>query len=138
MREGCIFCRIAAGEVNAHRVYEDAETLAFLDIHPLTEGHTMVIPKQHYRKLEEMPVTEAGRLFETVRLVVEKVGQAMGTDSSTIGINNGRLAGQAVPHLHVHIVPRYPGDGGGTIHTIVHHPSSRSLDEVQKKIVALF
>jgi len=98
----------------------------------------MVVPKKHYERLEEMPKTEVGKLFEAVRIVTEKVQKAMNTTASTIGINNGRLAGQVVPHLHVHIIPRYAGDGGGTIHSVVHSPSRRSLDEVREKIVKAF
>lgn len=134
MKQSCIFCRIVAGELPAHNIYEDGDSLAFLDINPLTEGHTLVIPKEHYEKLEEMPQDKAGKLFEAVRLVTEKVQKAMGTSSSTVGINNGRLAGQAIPHVHVHIIPRYLGDGGGMIHSIVRKPAKRSLEEIKKAI----
>ncbi len=134
MSADCIFCKIVRGEIPAHEIYEDAATLAFLDIHPLADGHTMVIPKPHYEKLEDVPVTEAGKIFETVRRVTGAIQKAFNAPASTIGINNGRAAGQVVPHLHIHIVPRFPGDGGGTIHSIIRGPSKRSLGEVQKMI----
>jgi len=134
MKQSCIFCRIVAGKLHSYKVYEDEDSLAFLDINPLTEGHTLVIPKEHYEKLEAMPKDKAGKLFEAVRLVTGKVQKAMDTSSSTIGINNGRLAGQAIPHVHVHIIPRYPGDGGGMIHSIVRKPTKRSLEEIKKAI----
>lgn len=131
----CLFCKIVRGEISSHKIYEDQDAFAFLDIHPLTEGHCMVIPKEHYEKLEEMPKAEVGKLFEAVRIVTEKVQKAMNTMASTIGINNGKLAGQVVPHLHIHIIPRYRGDGGGTIHSVVYSPSKHSLDEVRQKIL---
>ncbi len=131
----CLFCKIVRGEISSHKIYEDPDAFAFLDIRPLTDGHCLVIPKKHYEKLEEMPRAEVGKLFEAVGLVAERVQKAMNTTASTIGINNGKLAGQAVPHLHIHIIPRYRGDGGGTIHSVVHSPSKRSLEEVREKII---
>jgi histidine triad (HIT) family protein len=127
----CVFCRIVRGEAPAHVLHEDEHTLAFLDIHPLVEGHTMVIPKAHYETLEDLPPELVGQVFETVRKVSAAMRKALGAQATTIGINNGRAAGQVVPHLHIHIVPRYVGDGGGTIHSIIHRPPQRSLDEVR-------
>jgi len=134
----CLFCKIVRGEISSHKIYEDQDAFAFLDIHPLTEGHCMVIPQKHYEKLEEMPKAEVGKLFEAVRIVTEKVQKAMNTTASTIGMNNGKLAGQVVPHVHIHIIPRYVGDGGGTIHSVVHSPTKHSLNEVREKIIKAF
>ena len=136
MSTDCIFCKIIRGEIPAQKVYEDASSFAFLDIHPLADGHTMVIPKAHYEKLEDVPSAEAGRIFEAVRKVTEAVQKALNTPATTIGINNGRAAGQVVPHLHIHIIPRTSGDGGGTIHSILHGSSKHSLVEVQQRITA--
>lgn len=136
MSADCIFCKIVRGEIPAHKIYEDAVTLAFLDIHPLADGHSMVIPKPHYEKLEDVPLTEAGKIFETVRRVTAAIQKAFKAPGATIGINNGRAAGQVVPHLHIHIIPRFPGDGGGTIHSIIRGPSKHSLGEVHKMIAA--
>lgn len=128
---GCIFCRIVRGEAPAHVLHEDEHTLAFLDVHPLVEGHTMVIPKAHYETLEDLPPKLVGQVFKAVQKVSRAMRQALGAQATTIGINNGRAAGQVVPHLHVHIVPRYSNDGGGTIHSIIRRRSQRSLDEVR-------
>ena len=136
MSADCLFCKIVRGEIPAQKVYEDASSFAFLDIHPLADGHTMIIPKAHYERLEDMPVAEAGKIFETVRRVTEAVQRALNAPATTIGINNGKAAGQVVPHLHIHIVPRSPGDGGGTIHSILHGSSKHSLVEVQQRIAA--
>ena len=134
----CIFCKIVRGELSSHKIYEDEFSLAFLDIYPFTEGHTMVIPKQHFQTIQEMPAELAGKIFETVSIVTGKVERAMGAVATTIGINNGRGAGQVVPHLHVHIVPRYENDGGGNLHSIVHRPPQNSLETVKKKISEQF
>jgi histidine triad (HIT) family protein len=131
----CIFCQIVRGELSAHKIYEDEDSLAFLDIHPLTEGHTMVIPKQHFSTIQEMPPALAGKVFETVARLTGKIEKALGASATTIGINNGRGAGQVIPHLHIHIVPRYPNDGGGNIHSIVHKPSQHSLAALTAKIL---
>lgn len=133
----CIFCRIVRGDRPAHTVYEDEHSLAFLDIHPLTDGHTLVIPKVHYMTLEDMPIMEVGKLFETVHRVSKAIKEALEAPALTIGINDGRLAGQVVPHLHIHIVPRYPGDGGGTIHSIVRGPIKLSLEEARQRIASV-
>jgi histidine triad (HIT) family protein len=134
MSADCIFCKIVCGKIPAHKIYEDAATLAFLDIHPLADGHTLVIPKPHYEKLEDVPPTEAGKIFEAARKVAEAVQKALNAPASTIGINNGRAAGQVVPHVHIHIIPRYASDGGGTIHSIIRTSSKRSLDEVRQML----
>lgn len=138
MSDRCIFCKIAKGELDSHRIYEDEYTLAFLDINPAVEGHTVLIPKKHYQKLEDIPEEELGKLFKAVQLVTEKVQKALNTDSSNVGLNNGRPAGQAVPHTHVHIFPRHRGDGGGSLHSIINNPPQRSLEEVQDRIVKEF
>lgn len=138
MSENCIFCQIVSGQLESRPVYEDKFTLAFLDVNPLAPGHTVVIPKAHIERLEDLPAEQMGPLFEAVRQVTDKVQQAMKVDATTIGINNGRAAGQAVPHLHVHIIPRRADDGGGSLHSIVHSDGSLSLDEVQRLIQQAF
>jgi histidine triad (HIT) family protein len=126
----CIFCRIVAGEIPGKVIWEDVHTFAFLDIHPLADGHVMVIPKGHWQHLEEMPDDAVAALFRGVAHVAAVVRVALGVDATTIGINNGRDAGQVVPHVHVHVVPRRDDDGGGSIHSIVHSASGRDLDDV--------
>lgn len=130
----CIFCRIVRGELSAHKVYEDSETLAFLDIYPMTDGHTLVIPKQHAERLSELPPELVGKLFQTVQRVSAQIVRALGAPALNVGFNDGRAAGQAVPHLHVHIIPRFPGDGGGSIHSIIHTPQKRPLEEIHRLI----
>ena len=94
-------------------VYEDDHSLAFLDIHPLNPGHTLVIPKKHYDSMSEMPLDEVGRLFIAVAKVMRGVRRATRADGINIGQSNGRAASQDVFHMHVHIIPRFNDDSPG-------------------------
>lgn len=130
----CLFCAIARKEIPAEVVYEDDHTTAFLDIHPRASGHTLVIPNTHAATLTGLPEGEVAPLFEAVRRVMEKISGALRPDGFTIGVNHGRVSGQEVDHLHVHILPRFVGDGGGSVQGIVNNPSKQSLGEIAKNI----
>ena len=114
----CLFCRIAQGQIPSHKVHEDDATFAFLDIRPLTKGHTLVIPKTHVPRFEDLPTKDAEALFRVVHALLPRICHAVGAPASTVAINNGRESGQEVPHVHVHIVPRTKGDPGGPIHAL--------------------
>lgn len=107
----CLFCKIVAGATPSEKIYEDEDTFAFLDIHPINRGHTLVIPKAHYANIYEAPEEVFARLMHTVRFLAPKIKQAVGADGINIGINNDKAAGQLVFHLHVHIIPRFDEDG---------------------------
>ncbi len=107
MVEDCIFCRIVNKQAEASLVYEDDYTLAFLDIHPLNPGHTLVIPKKHYPNVFEMPLEEVGRVFVSAAKVARAVRKASRADGISIGQSNGRAASQEVFHMHIHIIPRF-------------------------------
>lgn len=111
MSANCIFCKIVAGEIPATKVYEDAEVLAFMDIGPVIKGHTLVIPKQHFDPLTATPEPVLAKLMA----VVKKIAAAQLTGLHADGINvmqaNGTAAGQVVPHLHFHVIPRFATDG---------------------------
>ena len=107
MTEDCIFCNIVSGKASAVKVFEDENSLAFLDIHPLNPGHTLVIPKKHYPSMVEMPTDEVGRIFTSVAKVMRGVRKAAKADGINIGQSNGRAASQEVFHMHVHIIPRH-------------------------------
>lgn len=107
--ETCIFCRIIKGELPATKVYEDVETLAFLDIKPVNPGHTLVIPKKHYVNVHDMPDELVGK----VAIAAKKIADAIlkiGAKGVNIGMNNGKDAGQVVFHAHTHVMPRYGND----------------------------
>lgn len=115
----CIFCKIAKGEIPNYTVYEDDYVLAFLDIHPCAKGHTIVISKLHVASVKEMNAEEWGNVLEGVRRAANRVDDVLKPDGTNIGINDRPAAGQSVSHLHWHIIPRWTGDGGGSMHSIV-------------------
>ena len=111
MSPGCIFCRIAAGEIPSLRVLEDETKLAFLDINPVRPGHTLLIPKRHYERLTDMPAAEAGELLSALPELARAVVKAAGADGFNVFQTNGACSGQVVPHVHFHIIPRHENDG---------------------------
>ena len=115
MEKRCVFCRIIPGEFPANKVYEDDRVLAFLDIHPSAPGHTLIIPKMHVARIEDMPEEDAEPFFRALHRLVGRIQAAVDAPSSTIGLNNGRESGQEVPHVHIHVIPRFSGDRGGII-----------------------
>ena len=106
----CIFCKIVAQEIPSVRVYEDANTLAFMDINPVASGHTLVIPKQHWPNLFEMPDALLGEVSSTARKVAIGVQKALNPDGVSLVQANGKGAAQSVLHFHIHIIPRTLGD----------------------------
>ncbi len=126
----CIFCRIVAGEIPAEVVASEADGVAFLDVQPLADGHTLVVPRAHVPTVEALEPAAADGLFRLVRRLADPVRRALDAAGTTIGINNGDATGQTVPHVHVHIVPRWPDDGAGSVHTIFPRRTSRSLPDV--------
>jgi histidine triad (HIT) family protein len=105
----CIFCRIARKQAPASFVYEDASVMAFLDIRPLNMGHTLVIPKEHYETIYEIPDELIGHIHTIVKRTALALKKATEADGITVIQQNGRAAGQEIFHLHVHVVPRYMG-----------------------------
>ncbi|AKB27441.1 purine nucleoside phosphoramidase [Methanosarcina siciliae C2J] len=135
MTENCIFCKIISGEIPSYRIYEDDAVYAFLDVYPASEGHTLVAPKKHFSNFTDMKAEDVALLFEAARKVTAAVEKAFSAEGSNIGINNGEVAGQEVPHVHVHVIPRKKGDGGRGIKSIVWtEPDTTNLEEVAEKI----
>ncbi len=119
MSEPTIFERIVDGEIPADIVHETDRVIAFLDANPLSPGHTLVVPKEPHERLRDTPPELSAEIFEAVRTLAPAIEDAVEADATTVGINDGPAAGQEVPHLHVHIVPRFEGDGGGPIHAVM-------------------
>lgn len=107
----CVFCQIAQGQSPASRVYEDEHTLAFMDIQQATEGHVLVIPKHHVENLYELDAEMTAQLFQSVVLVARSMRTSLQPQGINLWQANGRAAGQTVFHAHVHLLPRYEGDG---------------------------
>ena len=111
MAGACGFCGIAAGEAPAWRVYEDATSLAFLDLRPRTEFHTLVIPRVHHTSLFDMPPDAVANLARSVKAVVDLFAERLGVTDVQVSNSSGAIAQQDVFHAHFHVVPRTEGDG---------------------------
>jgi len=109
----CIFCKIIAGDIPSHKVYEDEHVFAFLDIGPLSEGHTLIIPKQHAETLDQLSDEAAAACGLACKRIGAAVASATGCAGWNILQNNGEVAGQEVMHVHFHLIPRAEGDGLG-------------------------
>jgi histidine triad (HIT) family protein len=126
----CIFCKIINGIISARKIYETSNSLAFLDAFPLAKGHTLVIPKRHYDKVQDMTQSDNIDLFETVKVLAKKLEPI--SSSSLIAIHNGKESGQEIPHVHVHIIPRISSDGAGSIHNMFTKRPSIGEEEFEK------
>ena len=107
----CIFCKIIAGEIPAEKVYEDKRIVAFLDMHPVNIGHTLVLPKAHYTNIYDTPDEEMERMSIVIKKLSIAIKKAVHADGINIEMNNEPVAGQLIFHTHIHIVPRFEGDG---------------------------
>jgi len=137
MGADCIFCAIVDGEIPGRIVHEDEDTLAFLDANPLADGHTLVIPKEHYERVDDLPASVAGAIGRAIAVVAPAVEDAVDAPATTIAYNNGEEAGQEVLHVHAHVVPRFSDDGGRPIHALFSDRpdlSDAELDDIEERI----
>lgn len=109
----CVFCKIAAGQIPSLQIFEDGTCLAFLDIGPLTDGHLLLIPRNHYEQITDMPEADVAALAGHLPRLVKAVVRATGAAGCNVLQNNGKVSGQFVPHVHFHLIPRREGDGLG-------------------------
>lgn len=131
----CIFCRISKGEIPTKVISKTDKSIAFLDAFPLTRGHTLVIPKNHHEKIQHMSAEENSDLFSTVHRLISKVDKLTG--ATLVAIHNGAEAGQEIPHVHVHLVPRSADDSGGPIHRLFNSTlnlSDSETNEIYEKL----
>lgn len=108
--ENCIFCKIAAGEIPSATIYEDDDFRVILDIEPASKGHALILPKEHYANLYELPEELASKALIVAKKVVTKMTDIVGCDGYNVLQNNGEAAGQTVFHFHMHLIPRYKED----------------------------
>lgn len=135
MEDNCLFCRIVSGALPATIVYEDDESLAFLDHRPLFPGHTLLVPREHVETLGELPTKIVGPYFAAAQLLSRAIESAMDAEGTFVAMNN--RVSQSVPHLHVHIVPRRKKDGlKGFFWPRTKYKDDEELEEVKKKIMA--
>lgn len=134
----CVFCKIIAGEISARVIMQNEKAMALLDAFPLAACHTLVIPKSHYAKVQQMSEQDSVAMFGMVWKLAGAVETASQVNASTIAIHNGSDAGQEVPHVHVHIVPRKTSDGAGAIHSmfkIKPKLSPQDMDSLRNRIL---
>lgn len=110
MKKECIFCKIIRGESSAQKIYETGDALAFLDVNPITDGHTLVIPKEHYRDIFQIPVPVLEKTMEAAKKIAEGAQKALNAGGVNILHNSGSVAQQEISHFHIHVIPRYRKD----------------------------
>ncbi len=125
----CIFCKIVAGEIPAKILKETTNSISFLDAFPLAKGHVLVISKNHHQKIQDMSPEENSDLFSLVYLMISKMDALTG--ATLVAVHNGKEAGQEVPHVHVHLVPRSVDDSAGTIHSMFDSTLKLSESEIE-------
>ena len=109
--EECLFCKIVKGELPSSKIYEDEDTLAFLDLFPVNKGHSLVIPKEHYETIFDVPADSLAKISLVMKNVADAVKKGVNADGISIAQSNGKDAGQVIPHIHFHIMPRFKDDG---------------------------
>lgn len=127
-----VFDAIVRGDIPCHRLYEDERALCFLDIQPLTRGHALVIPKRGAAKVQDLDPEDAGHLLVVAQRVLPALLASVGAVDATLAIHDGPAAGQEVPHVHLHVIPRNPGDGGGPVHALFAHRPDVDGSELER------
>ena len=131
----CIFCKIAKKEIPSYVIMETENSMAFLDAFPVSRGHTLIIPKNHHEKVQDMEESDSADLFNTVRNVISKVDKITG--STLLAVHNGKESGQEIPHVHVHLIPRKLSDQAGPVHSMFKDRpkfTDKELDDLCTKI----
>lgn len=129
----CIFCKIANGEIPSKTLYEDEEFRVILDLGPASKGHALILPKDHYANLYELPEETAGAVMKLAKKMAAQMTERLGCEGFNLVQNNGELAGQTVFHFHMHLIPRYQDDGQ-KIGWKPQEVSQEELEETRKRI----
>lgn len=130
--QDCIFCKIIDGKIPARALFSDENIFAFLDIRPSAPGHSVIIPKKHGASILDYSEKELGMLMHAVKKTAAALEKSLGCDSITIGINH--LERDGVHHLHIHLIPRWHGDGGHALQGVVSNPTKEDLATLAEKI----
>lgn len=128
----CVFCDIVNKDATAYVIYEDADYIAFLDKYPISLGHTLVLPKKHLERVNDLTQKEFCELYARVHVLNRQITSKLGASASHISINDGAAANQLIPHVHVHIIPRNPNDNAGFTARKLLKPDQ--MEEVRKKL----
>ena len=135
--DNCIFCKIANGEIPSATLYEDDDFRVILDLGPATKGHALILPKEHYPNLFELPDELAGKAIVLAKKMITKLTKALGCDGYNVVQNNGEAAGQTVFHFHMHLIPRYNGDDAGfgwKVGELTEEDKADILDKIEKSV----
>ena len=132
--DNCIFCKIANGDIPSKTIYEDDEFRVILDLGPATEGHALILPKDHYANLYELPDVVAGKVLKLAKKMAIQMTKKLGCDGFNIVQNNGEVAGQTVFHFHMHLIPRY-SDDNQQIGWKPIESTQEELEEIKNKIL---
>ena len=128
----CIFCNIVNGEIPSFKIFEDEDVLAFLDVNPVTRGHCLVIPKMHFESIFDIPEELLQKVMVATKHISKKVKDVLHPDGIRLSQSNGEVAGQAIFHFHLHVIPRYKDDGLSMDHHATAHPSKADMEELKK------
>lgn len=137
--ENCIFCKIVKGELPSHKLYEDDKLFAFLDIQPINKGHVLIIPKEHSALISGVEDEALGEMMKLAKKIDQAIRES---DLKPAGVNlylaDGEVAGQEVPHAHLHIIPRFDQDGFGLVFPegYKNKPTKEELEEISQKIMS--
>ncbi len=134
--ENCIFCQIVAGKIPSSKLYEDEHVLSFLDINPINHGHSLVIPKRHFQSIIDIDEEDIKRCFAVTKKVAMAIKDALQCEGINIIQNNFRAAGQVIDHFHIHIIPRFEGDGFLTSWPGKPYKDSSLMDSIREKVVS--
>lgn len=133
VKEDCIFCKIANGQIPSKTLYEDEDFRVILDLGPATEGHALILPKEHAANLFELSEEQASKALLVAQKIAVRMKNTLGCDGLNLVQNNGEAAGQTVSHFHIHVIPRYKNDGQN-INWVPGSPSQEELEAVCQKI----
>ena len=128
--QNCIFCKMIEGKMLCHMIYQDDDCIAILDKYPIDNGHSLIITKKPYEKLTDMNVDEVAKLFSKIPKIANAIMSATNADAFSIAQNNGKAAKQIIPHVHIHIIPRY--NATGTLWTKRKISSDTELDDLSR------
>lgn len=128
----CVFCKIIAGEIPCHKVFENEHLIAFLDLHPNNPGHTLFVPKIHSENLFEASNEIVAELMAAIKNFAPQILSAVGANGFNLGVNTGSVSGQVIMHTHFHVIPRFENDG--LVHWATKEMSQKELEKIAEKI----
>lgn len=134
-KDDCIFCKIAAGEIPSRKIYEDNDLIAIMDLSPISKGHSLIIPKEHYTNIYDIDEEIAGKVMKTAKKLATKMTVALNCDGFNLLQNNGETAGQTMFHFHMHLIPRYKDADNNMLKFTSVSFSDEEMDAIREQII---